>query len=116
MDTELGIQTITFDTFASVDIRIGNIHSSIPLEGSDKLLVLTVDLGKPYGVVEILTGIRQWYTSEELDGNSFLFVANIPPRPMMGRTSHGMILAVDGPDKPILIAMDSKLAPGSRIR
>lgn len=116
MDTESGIHTISFETFASVDIRVGKILTVEALEKSDKLLVLTVDLGEPYGTVEILSGIRQWYTSDDLTHKNFLFVANLQPRPMMGKVSHGMIVALDGPEKPELIAVGEHLAPGSRIR
>lgn len=110
------VPTIPFSTFASVDIRAGKIQEAVPLEGSDKLYRLSVDLGKEYSTVTILSGLRQWYSPDDLTGHVFLFAVNIEPRTIMGHTSHGMILACDGEDKPILAQMPDDLAPGARIR
>lgn len=108
--------TITIDTFASCDMRVGEVMSAETVDGSDKLLALQVDLGPDYGTVEILTGIRAWYASEDLVGKKLLFIANLDPRPMMGRVSNGMMMAVDGEDRPILLSVDQSLASGSSVR
>lgn len=108
--------TASFDSFAALDIRVGEVLSAVEVEGSDKLISLSVDLGADYGVVEILAGIKAWYQPSEIVGRHMLFLANLEPRPMVGRVSHGMMIAADGEDKPILIEVDPKLASGSSIR
>lgn len=108
--------TVSFDTFAALDIRVGTVMEAEDLEKSEKLLVLTVDLGEDYGTAEIMAGIKQWYTPEELKGKKMLFLANLEHRKMMGRESQGMMLAVDGEDKPILLEVNGELANGTYVR
>jgi methionine--tRNA ligase beta chain len=108
--------TAAFDNFANLDIRVGEVLSVDTIDGSDKLFSLHVNLGEEYGTVEILTGIRPWYQPDELVGKKMLFLANLEPRPMMGRVSQGMMIAANGDDKPVLITVDPDLAPGSIIR
>lgn len=108
--------TIAYEDFAKLDIRVGEIVAAEPIEGSEKLLALHVNLGEDYDEAEILTGIKTWYDPQELIGKKLLFLANLEPRPMMGRTSQGMMLAVDGEDKAILLTVDQALASGSSVR
>jgi methionine--tRNA ligase beta chain len=108
--------TISIDTFAACDIRVGEVLSVEAVDGSDKLLALQVDLGEDYGIVEILSGIHTWYEPTDLTGKKLLFIANLDPRPMMGRVSHGMMMAADGTDRPVLLSVDPSLANGSGIR
>lgn len=108
--------TIPFDTFAALDIRVGTVISAQDIEGSEKLLALTVDLGEDYGTVEIMAGVKQWYTPEELIDKKMLFLANLEHRKMMNRESQGMMLAVDGEEKPILLEVNRELANGTYVR
>lgn len=94
---------ISYDDFAKLDIRVGLVKTAEEVEGSQKLLRLTVDFGEDYGVVTILSGIKPWYQAAELAGRKFLFLANMEPKKLMGELSNGMILAVDAPDKPVLL-------------
>lgn len=110
------LETITYDDFAKLDMRIGEVLSVDGIKGSEKLLALQVDLGEDYGEVEILAGVAKWYTAEDLVGKKFIFLANLTPRAMMGKTSNGMMFAADGEEKPILIPVDQNLASGSSIR
>lgn len=86
-------ELINYDDFDKLDLRVGEIKNAENLEKSKKLLLLTVDLGEDYGIVEILAGIALSYTPEQLVGNKYIFVANLAPRPMMGKVSNGMMLA-----------------------
>lgn len=108
--------TAAFESFAALDIRVGEVLSAEEVDGSDKLISLMVDLGADYGTVEILTGIKTWYQPSEIVGRRMLFLANLEPRPMMGRVSQGMMIAADGENKPILINVSPDLAAGSSIR
>jgi methionyl-tRNA synthetase len=106
---------IEFDDYAKVDIRVGEIKHADPVVKSQKLLALQVDFGEDYGHVEILSGIAEFYQPDELLGKKCLFVANLAPRAMMGKTSNGMILAAGG-EKPSLITVSSDIPAGTIIR
>ena len=84
---------------------------------ADKLLRLEVDLGTERR--QILSGIAEFYTPEELIGKRIAIIANLAPRKMRGLESHGMLLAASGEDhssKPILATFSDEIALGSRIR
>jgi len=84
---------VDYEQFSALDLRVGEVKTAINIEKSKKLLCLTVDFGEDYGVVEILAGIALQYTPEQLVGNKYIFIANLNPRQMMGKTSNGMMLA-----------------------
>ncbi len=89
----------TIDDFAKIEIRVGTILTVDFIEGADKLLRLTVDFGEKEPR-QILSGIRMYYTPEQLIGKQCPFVVNLAPRTMKGLTSYGMILAArTGDDK-----------------
>lgn len=107
---------ISYSTFAELDIRVGLIKNAVPVEGSEKLLELTVDLGKDYGVVTILSGIAKWYTPDELVDKKSLFLANLAPRPMMGKISQGMLIAIDNNENEAeLLSFNQELAVGLKV-
>ncbi len=82
--------TISFSTFASVDIRVGTIRKIEEVAKSDKLLRLTVDFGDH--TRRILAGLKAERANlAELEGRQALFVVNLEPRPMMGEVSEGML-------------------------
>lgn len=108
--------TIQYDDFQKLDFRVGEVKTAEPVEKSNKLLALLVDLGPDYGEVEILSGIAKWYTPEDLIGNKYVFLANLEPRAMMGKTSNGMIFAADSGEKAVLIQMNSNLENGTSLR
>lgn len=105
-----------FDEFMKLDIRVGKVEKAQPLPNSTKLLELTVNFGEDYGTTTILAGIQQFFKPEDLEGNQYLFIANLQPRPMAGSVSNGMLLAADNEDKPVLIPVPNELKPGSFLR
>jgi methionyl-tRNA synthetase len=105
---------ITYDDFAKLDLRVGEVINCEEKEGSDKLFRLTVDFGDE-GTRIILSGIKQWYKPTDLIGKQFVFVFNLAPRKMMGEESQGMILAADGEKKPSPLKPKSKVKPGAKI-
>jgi methionine--tRNA ligase beta chain len=107
---------IGFLDFVKFDFRVGEVKEASLLEGSKKLIVLKVDLGEDYGVVEILSGLAEFYQPEDLVGNKYIVLANLEPKQMMGRLSNGMILVADDPEKFALIPLDKKLKNGTVIR
>lgn len=104
---------ITYDDFAKLDMRIGKITDCAEKEGSEKLLKLTVSFGEE-GERTIFSGIKQWYTPEDLIGKQFLFIINLEPRKMMGEFSEGMILMADG-EKPIALIPQEEAPLGANI-
>jgi methionyl-tRNA synthetase len=83
---------------------------------ADKLLRLEVDLGDEQR--QILSGIAEWYTPEELIGRRIIIVANLAPRKMRGLESHGMLLAASEGEngKPMLATFAEDVAPGTRLK
>lgn len=107
---------ISIDEFKKLDARIGVVLSAEAVEGSEKLIKLSLDFGEETPR-QILSGIKQWYTPESLVGKRMLFVVNLAPRTMMGLESQGMLMAVDGVDgAPVLLVPDGEVLPGSHVR
>lgn len=107
--------TITIDEFAKVELRVGRVVEAKNKEGSEKLIRLVVDIaeGKPR---IIFTGVRGFgYTPDDFMGKQFFFITNLAPRKMMDEESQGMILAVDGKDKPIFVSAEG-MPVGAKIR
>lgn len=105
---------ITIDDFAKVDIRVGKFVSVELVEGSEKLLKEIVDFGPEIGERQILSGIQKFYKPEDLVGKLGVFVINLEPRMMMGLESQGMLLAVDGNERPILLTSMEEVTPGAK--
>ena len=107
--------TITFEDFTKLDLRVGEVLKVEKKEGSDKLLRLTVDFGE-IGQRIILSGIAPWYTPSQVKGKKFIFVVNLAPRKMMGEESQGMIIcAVEG-EAAKLIPVPKTVNTGSTVR
>ena len=114
--------TVSHDDFKKLDIRIGKITAAERIAGSDKLLKLTVDFGADAGsdtpiVRQIVAGIAEWYTPEELAGREAVFVFNLEPKTFRGVESQGMILAAtDAEGRPVLLAPDRSVPPGAPVK
>ncbi len=106
---------ITIDQFAEVKLRSGEITACEKIKKAKKLLKLTVDDGR--NGRQIVSGIAQWYTPEELVGKKIVFVANLAPAKLCGELSEGMILACDAGDNDVrVLFLDSDTPNGSTIR
>ncbi len=107
---------IAIDDFVKIDLRVAKILVAERIPKADKLLRLEVDLG--YEQRQILSGIAEWYTPEELIGRRIVIIANLAPRKMRGLESHGMLLAASDGDhgKPVLTTFGEEIALGSRVR
>jgi methionyl-tRNA synthetase len=108
---------ITIDDFAKIELRVAQVVVCERIPKADKLLRLEVDLGDERR--QILSGIAEWYTPEELVGRRIVVITNLAPRKMRGLESHGMLLAAssDG-GKPYLatFADADGLPLGSRLK
>ncbi|MGB2271949.1 MAG: methionine--tRNA ligase subunit beta, partial [Pseudomonadales bacterium] len=106
---------IEFDDFAKVDLRIALIAKAEHVEGADKLLKLTLDLGEEQRTV--FSGIKDAYSPEDLEGKLTVMVANLKPRKMRFGLSEGMVLAAGPGGKNIyLLEPHTGAIPGMRIK
>jgi methionyl-tRNA synthetase len=112
--------TIEFDDFAKIDLRIVEIIAAEHVEGADKLLRLTLSLdaqGTPAGRRQVLAGIRSAYQPEDLVGKLTVMVANLAPRKMRFGMSEGMVLAAGPGGKDIfLLEPHPGAMPGMQVK
>jgi methionyl-tRNA synthetase len=106
---------ITFDDFAKIDLRVARIVKAEHVEGADKLLQLTLDLGGE--TRNVFAGIKSAYAPEDLEGRLTVMVANLAPRKMRFGLSEGMVLAAGPGGKDLFILNpDEGAAPGMRVK
>lgn len=107
---------INYDDFAKLEIKIGTITAVEVVEGADKLLKLTVDIGED-GSRQIISGIREFFPDiEMLIGKQCPFLTNLEPRTIRGLESQGMILAVGSDGVFTLLHPNNEVPPGSPIQ
>ncbi|MCD5976417.1 methionine--tRNA ligase [Pseudomonas quasicaspiana] len=107
---------IDFDTFAAVDLRVALILKAEHVEGADKLLRLTLDIGDEQR--NVFSGIKSAYPNpSELEGRLTMMIANLKPRKMRFGISEGMVMAAGpGGEEIYLLSPDSGAKPGQRIK
>lgn len=106
--------TITFDDFSKIDLRIARIINAEHVVGADKLLKLTLDIGTEQRIV--FAGIKSAYGPEQLKGRFTVMVANLAPRKMKFGLSEGMVLAAGGGGKELfLLSTDDGAQAGMRV-
>lgn len=110
---------VDFDTFVKSDLRVVKVINCEEVPKSKKLLKFTLNDGTGKDRI-ILSGIKQFYTPEELVGKTLLAIVNLPPRAMMGIDSCGMLLSAvydyDGEEKLNLIMLDKNIPAGSKLQ
>jgi len=107
---------ISIDDFGKVDLRIARIVNAEHVEGADKLLKLTLDIGEPE-TRTVFAGIKSAYKPEQLVGRFTPMVANLAPRKMKFGLSEGMVLAASGDGPGIyLLSPDAGATPGMRVK
>lgn len=109
-------ELIDYDAFAKIDLRIARIVKAEQVEGAQKLLRLTLDVGEEK-TRNVFAGIKDAYAPEQLTGRLTVMVANLSPRQMRFGTSEGMVLAA-GPGKKdiFLLSPDEGAQPGMRVK
>lgn len=106
--------TISIDDFSRVDLRVAKITNAEHVQGADKLLRLTLDIGSEPRTV--FAGIKSAYDPEQLKGRLTVMVANLAPRKMKFGVSEGMVLAAGNGDGPYLLAPDAGARPGMKVK
>ena len=106
---------ISFEDFMKVDLRIARIVKAAHVEGADKLLQLTLDIGGE--TRNVFAGIKSAYTPEDLEGKLTVMVANLAPRKMRFGLSEGMVLAAGPGGKDLFILHPEEgAAPGMKVK
>lgn len=106
-------ENVTIDDFDKLDIRVGKVVVCEKVPKSSKLLRFELEVGSERR--QILSGIAKYYEPEELIGKNVLFIANFPPRKMMGYESNGMILSAEHDGKLVVTSTLSDIQTGARI-
>lgn len=108
-------ETISFDDFAKIDLRVVRIAKAEHVEGADKLLRLELDLGGE--TRQVFAGIKSAYQPEDLEGKLTVMVANLAPRKMRFGLSEGMVLAAGPGGEDIwVLSPDDGAQPGMKVK
>ncbi|MES2407472.1 MAG: methionine--tRNA ligase [Pseudomonadota bacterium] len=108
--------TITVDDFAKIDLRVAKIVNAEHVEGADKLIRLTLDVGEGK-TRNVFAGIKSAYDPEKLIGRMTVMVANLAPRKMKFGVSEGMVLAASGETPGLyILSPDEGTVPGMRVK
>ncbi len=117
------METITYEEFKKMDIRIGMIKEVEPVPETDKLLRCQVDFDEKDKegnnvLRQIISGIHEFYPDYmTLIGKKVLYIVNLEPRMIKGYESNGMLMAVDGTDgAPVFLIPEMEVTPGTRVR
>ena len=97
-------EPLAYEDFAQLDLRIAKVLEARPHPNADKLLLLQVDVGDEQK--QIVAGIRQHYTPEQLVGRRIVIVNNLAPALLRGEASHGMLLAATSGAQVVLLGPD----------
>ena len=109
-------EKLTLDDFLKLDLRVGEVRVAERVKGASKLLRLEVDIGTE--VRQIVAGIAEAYSPEELVGRKVVIIANLQPRKLRGIESNGMLVAasVGKEDRPVLAGFTEDVPNGARLR
>lgn len=108
------MDTITYEDFQKLDIRVAKIIKVEEIEGADKLFKLTLDAGE-LGERTIAAGVKEWYKAKDLKGKLIVYLSNLEPRLLRGVESYGMLLAAGGQEA-VLLTPEKGVTPGTKIR
>ncbi|MFH1915390.1 MAG: methionine--tRNA ligase [Pseudomonadota bacterium] len=106
--------TIEFEDFQKLDLRVGTVVGVEPHPDADRLLLVRVDTGED-APRQVVAGIAEFFSADDLMGRQVVVVANLKPRKLRKQLSQGMILAVKSGDSLKLLAPSGEVAPGSRV-
>jgi methionyl-tRNA synthetase len=109
-----GTPEIGIEDFAKIDLRVARVVRAEPHPNAEKLLRLQIDLGGE--TRQIVAGIAQHYTPQDLEGRLIVVVANLKPAKLRGEWSQGMLLAAGGPDSVSILTPMREVPPGASIR
>lgn len=109
-------ESINYGDFEKLDIRAGRIVTASAPEWSEKLIRYEIDFGEELGKRVLFSGIRKWYSPEELVGKTVPVIVNMEPKKMGEEVSQGMVIMGDIAEGPKLLFLDDTIVPGTVIR
>lgn len=110
------VESISFDDFGRLDLRVGTIVGVEKVADTDKLYRLEVDLGEEVGKRQLVSSIAQEYAPEELEEKQIVVLVNLAAKEFRGVASQGMLLAAVKPDhEAVLLMPDKPVAPGTKV-
>lgn len=104
---------ISIDRFFETELRVARILEAEPVENTDRLLKLQIDLGDERR--QLVAGIAESYSPESLIGKSIIVVANLKPAKIRGVESQGMLLAASAGGQAVLASFDTEVPPGTKV-
>jgi len=107
-------ETVSYESFKAIELKVGEIKEAERIKGSNKLLKLIVDIGTEKR--QVVAGIAEAYKPEELVGTQVVMVANLEKAKLFGVESQGMLLAADLGGKAVLLRPQEKVEPGTKVR
>jgi methionyl-tRNA synthetase len=107
-------EKIGIDDFMKVELRVAKVLEASEIEGADRLLKLQIDIGSEKR--QLVAGIKESYTPEQLVGKHIVVVANLKPARLRGETSQGMLLAAQTDGGPVLVSVDKEVPLGSLVK
>lgn len=108
-------EPLAYEDFAKLDLRIARVLEARPHPNADKLLLLQIEVGEEQK--QIVAGIRQHYTPEQLVGKRIVVVNNLAPAMIRGEASNGMLLAATSGEKVVLLVPeDPECVVGAKIK
>jgi methionine--tRNA ligase beta chain len=107
------VSEVSFKDFKRLNIRIGTVAVVERVPGSEKLYKMQVDMGDE--TRQIVTGLVDYYSSEELQGKVIAVVTNLKPAKIFGQWSYGMLLAAEIDDKLALLTTDREIPDGAKV-
>lgn len=107
-------ETIKYDHFAKLDLRVAEVLAARPHPNADKLLLLQIKVGETEK--QIVAGIRGHYEPEQLVGRQIVVLNNLEPAMLRGEESEGMLLAASDEQGVVLLRPDRETVPGSKIK
>jgi methionyl-tRNA synthetase len=109
-----GVKLIAYDDFAKLDLRVAEVISAEKVKKADKLLKLQIRIGADER--QIIAGVAQYYSPEEMVGKRIIVVANLEPAKIRGEVSNGMLLAArDEANNLTLVTVAGDIASGSKV-
>src|SRR5215213_10869357 len=107
---------VSYDDFAKLELRVARVLEARPHPNADKLLLLQIDVGDE-PPKQIVAGIRQHYTPEQLVGKRIVVVNNLAPAVIRGESSNGMLLAATSGDRVVVLTPDDpECIAGAKIK
>jgi methionyl-tRNA synthetase len=104
---------ISLEQFKTVEMKVATVKSAEPHPNADKLMVLRIDLGSEER--QIIAGIRNHYTPEELVGRQIVVVANLESAKLRGLESQGMLLAASDEGRVVIVTPEKSVQAGAKI-